>query len=367
MFFEKIACAITAFFLTTSIVPAANQGNKPEPVDPEILRGQVLTILQREGIASASICYKDSLQEICLSVVNTDFYAEKGMPEEAAAINEHSVYQAASISKITFNHIFWKMREEGYFNDLDQPIYEVWPGMLDLFNDDQKDLAKQITFRMALTHTTGLDRTMTKGPFVFKRIDKGFYPGADKFAYSNAAISILGWAMEYLKGYEPGTGLTKISREYIFDPLGMDETSFEWIDKYNSIAVHGFTNTDRKTWNNNWKGGKSNAAYSLRTNAKDYTKYLQWVMHGANLSPETMKLMLEPLFPCTSAKVECRRTLGWFCEENELYGNIYRHNGSLPGFRGLACFIPKLDASFCVFVNTNTDYDVLQEIRALFL
>ena len=328
---------------------------------------EILNILKKNNIASASVTWKDNLKDLSLSVVNEDYYEKAERSQEGASISTGSVYQAASISKVTFNHIFWKMREEGFFSDLDQPVYELWPGMLDLFAEDNRDMAEQITLRMILLHTSGLDRSMTKGPFKFKYVDKGIYPGGNTFSYSNAAISILGWTMEHLKGYEPGTGLTPISREYIFDPLGMQSTSFEWVKPYNKTAVYGYTSKGKRVRNNKWRGGLSNAAYSLRTNAVDYTKYLQWTMHGANLSDETMELMLKPQIGGTVAGRKGLRTLGWMCENDPRYGYIYRHNGSLAGFRGLACFIPSLDASFCVFVNTDTKYPVLDRICELFL
>ena len=341
-------------------------------VDVEYYREKILGIAKRAGVPSINATYKDNLKEISVFVVNDDFYNTPGRSQEAAPITENSVYQAASVTKVTFNYIFWKMREQGYFNDLDQPVYELWPAMLDLFADDAKEDAKLITLRMIITHTTGLDGLLNYGSkFTFDAAANGYYPGGNKYRYSNKAISILGWTMEYLLGYEKGKGLRQMGRDYIFDKLGMTNTNFEWVDSYETLAVYGHNTAGTRWRNNNWSGGKANAAYSLRSNSKEYTKYLQWMMHGADLSPETLKEMLLPQFRVVAAKTnsttESWRTLGWMCERCEELGPVYRHAGSLDGFRSEACMIPERNATFSCFVNFSLTYEVREAVFNLFV
>ena len=339
--------------------------------DESSLRDKILGIAKRAGVPSISVAYKDNLHDITLSVVNDDFYSRPGISTDPNPITENTVYQAASVTKVTFNYIFWKMYEEGYFSDLDQPVYELWPDMLDLFADDAQETAKLITLRMILTHTTGLDGSLSYNTkFTFDASSSGYYPGGNKYRYSNRGISILGWTMEHLKGYNKGEGLIQMGRDYIFDRLGMTNTNFGWVDSYETLACKGYFSN---SWSKNpgWSGGKVNAAYSLRSNAKEYNKYLQWMMRGADLAPETLDLMFTPQFLVTSAKSGCTtegwRTLGWMVERNEELGPVYRHSGSLDGFRSEACMIPERNATFCIFTNHNLVYEVREAVFNLFL
>ena len=356
------------------VIPAAAGGEwtaSDEVFDEEYYRAKILGIAKRAGAPTLHVTYKDNLHQITVFVVNEDYYNTPDAIQEDFTPTEDCLYQAASVTKVTFNYIFWKMREEGYWSDLDQPVYELWPGVLDLFADDAKEMAKDITLRMLVTHTTGLDGSLNYGKFTFDAQSTGYYPGGNKYRYSNRGISILGWTMEYLKGYAKGQGLVQMGRDYIFDKLGMTLSNFSYMDGYDSIHLKGHMGT---TWarNNATWGGSANAAYSLRSNSKEYMKFLWWMMHGADLSPETMTEMWDPQFLVTEAHTGCTtemwRTLGWQREASEELGPVFRHSGSLPGFRSTEVrMIPERDAAFVTFCNYEQSYNVNDALFDLFM
>lgn len=75
--------------------------------------------------------------------------------------------------------------------------------------------------------------------------------------------------------------------EEVFIPLGMKNSSFEWEDRFAGRV--GFDhNAPRDHWDSD-----TNAAFSLLTNAEDYTIFLQAVLEGTGLKPSTHQLLLE--------------------------------------------------------------------------
>lgn len=157
----------------------------------------------------------------------------------------------------------------------------------------------------------------------------GFIPD-EKFKYSGPGMYALQCTVEHIKG----STLDRIAEEMVFTPLGMHNTSFLWNDSYESLHLYGH-GTDLKTSrNNNWAGGKCNAAYSMRTNAAELTAFI--------------------------------RCLGWVLEKNSEFGPIYLHTGNNVRFKGLALYMPERDASLVYLVNGQYSCNINDAILPLF-
>ena len=155
------------------------------------LKAQVLKICKEADVPSIQVCYTEPGRTVSFVVTNKDFYADK---EHAKYLKRPfdnlTVYEAASISKVPLSYLACKMADEGKL-DLDKPLWEYFPGLLDLFSGDaNKERAKQITARICLTHTTGLDNK------TYRNMEFKHKTGV--FNYSGPGIYILQRTLEHL-------------------------------------------------------------------------------------------------------------------------------------------------------------------------
>ncbi len=335
---------------------------------------QINQIVRISGIPSLQVTYTkgDEVWESYIAV-NEDFYGMYGVSQETQPLTTSSVYQAASISKPPLAYIALKVREEGKL-DFDRPLYKYWGtysdddeltdaeedasnGFLAKFADDaSKEKAKQITALMVMHHKTGLDNS-TYSNITYDRTPGGAY------RYSGPAINLLDLTI----GKILGKTLTEYGREYIFDKIGMELSSYQYEDKYDTIGVKGYRNDGSEWQRGNLKG--PNAAYSMRTTADEYSKFLRWVLDGCDLNEESRQMYVDKYYNMNYDWEEWHNLI-WRTEVNEELGDIVRHTGSNGfSFRGYVGFFPDLDATIVMFANSTSPagYDHFSAVLSLFL
>jgi len=288
-------------------------------------------------------------------------------------LTTETIYQVASISKPPLAYIALKLREEGKL-DFEKPLYKYWGvyndtdsitdeeedaanGLLALFkNDASKEKAKQITAMMVMHHKTGLDNA------TYSNIDYTATPGA-KYNYSGPAINILDKTI----GKILGKTLTEYGREYIFDKIGMTHSSYTYEDEYDTIGAKGYRSDGSEWQRANLKG--PNAAYSMRSTADEYSKFLRWMLDGCDLNEESQKMYLGNYFSM-NYKWEEWHNLIWRTEVNKTIGDVVRHTGSNGfSFRGWVGLFPDQDATLCMFANSPSPngYDHFNAVLKLFM
>ena len=275
-------------------------------------------------------------------------------------IDEQSIFQAASLSKPLFAYIVMRMVDRGEI-DLDTPIAEY----TDIERFDDKEMARQLTPRIVLSHQTGLPN-WAAGPsseewptsrIVFK------YPVDSCFAYSGEGYAFLQRAVEAIQG-EP---LDAIARREVFEPFNMPTTSYAWQPEYDSIAVVGF-NRDGEN-RGQGRHPRANCAYTLRTNATEYARFVkQGLLEGKGLSAAAHKEMFtqqvhaqryayEPR-ACDSSVFWCLG-FGAFSEPDAVRGDYYWHWGDNGNFKALWLLHPATKEGFVYFSNRATGHDLL--------
>jgi CubicO group peptidase (beta-lactamase class C family) len=211
--------------------------------------------------------------------------------ETKEAVNDTTVFQAASLSKTTFAYAVMKLVERREL-DLDTPLSDYLPGRY-IENDDR---VKLITARMVLSHTTGFPNWRPKGG----ALRLYFTPG-EKFSYSGEGYVYLQKVVEHITG-QP---LDRFMQEQVFKPLGMRHSSYEWRDEYESNHAVGHNKfaiaTDRGRMRH------ANAAASLYTTARDYARFLVAMMRGTGLQEKSIGEMLTPQVQLESC-VNCTRS-----------------------------------------------------------
>ncbi len=326
---------------------AAQQALKDELA----LKAEVLRITKEAGLPSMQVTYTSPTDTVSFVVVNDEFYSVEGRQQEFSPLSTSTIYQAASISKPPLAYIALKLMEEGKL-DLDEPVYRYYPQMLDLFADaPSRRKAKQITAQMILVHTTGLDN---------KTYDNIVYEGTPggKYIYSGPGIHILDLAI----GHILGKNLREYSKDYIFDKLGMEHSNYYWQEEYAQTAAIGYLANGKWRRNENWK--EANAAYTLRTTSEEYTKFMLWILDGADLSKESYDMMFREYFKTPSGDWQ---GLVWRKDRHPELGTVYHHSGNNRCYKGWMGIFPDTRETLCFFTNYEAKKEFINPMISAFM
>jgi CubicO group peptidase (beta-lactamase class C family) len=132
---------------------------------------------------------------------------------DGTPVNADTIFEAASLGKPVFAWLALQLAAEGML-DLDRPVREYLP----LPATDARSAG--ITARHILSHSSGWRnwRNTTAQPLV-----ADFEPGT-RFSYSGEGFYFLGRVLEKVTG----KGILRLTRERIFEPLGMRRSSYLW-------------------------------------------------------------------------------------------------------------------------------------------
>ncbi|WP_181774190.1 serine hydrolase [Amycolatopsis pittospori] len=140
-------------------------------------------------------------------------------------VTEESVFQIGSISKVWTSTVVMQLVDDGLL-DLDAPIADVLPEL----RLADPDVAKQVTMRHLLTHTSGIDGDVFtdtgRGDDCLERyveiLDEAAqnHPLGVTFSYCNSGFVLMGRVIEKLTGL----GWDAAMREKLFTPLGLTHT-----------------------------------------------------------------------------------------------------------------------------------------------
>jgi len=186
-------------------------------------------------------------------------------------VTSSTVFEAASLSKCVFSYIVMRLYDRGVIS-LDTPLMH-YMGSYDRFDPKDPRYAR-ITARMVLRHTTGLPNWGGKYAELIFRPDS-------TFSYSGEGFQYLQHAVEKLTG----KSLNELAQQEVFTPFGMTNSSYTWTDKFGTLAAFGNSPEAVNRHKNQM------AAASLLTCAHDYALFLQALINGKGLKPETQKMM----------------------------------------------------------------------------
>jgi CubicO group peptidase (beta-lactamase class C family) len=157
-----------------------------------------------------------SVPGVSVAVLERDRVTAHGLGVTRAGgtevVNGDTVFEAASLSKPVFAYLVLRLAADGAI-DLDRPLGEYLP-----LPNPADDAARPMTARHVLSHTTGWrnwriarDHSLTAD----------FAPGS-RFGYSGEGYYFLQRVVERVTG----RGILRLTRERIFEPLGMRRSSY---------------------------------------------------------------------------------------------------------------------------------------------
>jgi CubicO group peptidase (beta-lactamase class C family) len=221
---------------------------------------------------------------------------------DGTVVDEQTIFDAASLSKPVFAYAVLQLVDTGALA-LDMPLARHVP---DYVSDDPR--ANAITIRHVLSHSSGLPNWRTTDLPL-----KTYFSPGERFSYSGEGFV---WLQRVVEA-ATGDAVDVLLRRLVFEPLKMRQSSFVWQSAFmaNYADPHDAELVpDRKT-----KPTTANTAASLQTTARDYAHFLEAVLSGARLKPETARLWLAPhvtLRRCYTPRLdadmpECNSQIAW--------------------------------------------------------
>ncbi|MGD2120834.1 MAG: serine hydrolase [Gemmatimonadota bacterium] len=315
---------------------------EPEPSwAPEIR--DLLTSASIPGLQMVTVEDGAVAEEMVFGSVNAD----SGSP-----VTPTTVFEAASLSKPVTAYIAFRMVDRGEL-DLDLPLWNL----LEYERLAHDERARAITPRLVLSHTTGLPNW--GGTPLQLNADPG-----QAWGYSGEGFVYLQRVMEKVTG----RSLEELARSEVFQPMGMEHSSFVWQDEYETLKASGHDVLGRPVEGLRHPDG-ANAAASLHTTARDYGAFLAAVLQGEGLSPESHAAMIQPVTQADAWGPEETYPyvfwgLGWGIQEGER-GRAIWHWGDNGIYRAFVVGYPTLGDGLVYFTNSEAGLSVAEDLLSL--
>lgn len=271
---------------------------------------------------------------------------------------------------------------------LEKPLFHYLPPEDALWNDAMPEWAKEVTLHQLLTHTSGIVNYTNLDAFwdqlyiiqapclpdligIFKEFPLNFTPGS-QYEYSNSGYVLLGQVIARLSKKD----LSCYLKEIFFTPLDMTNTSLPargttWTlkqeDKYSHLA-RGYTYTINHPTEpytelkNYWPLEIDQGDGGIISCAEDLIRWNTALYKGYVLPPEILNLMLakHEKIPVEENVPSTFSGYGIVCRELPI-GDVYGHNGAIPGYRTTLEYVPYLNLTVASFSNVSFDSSCIQE------
>ncbi|MAZ27062.1 MAG: XRE family transcriptional regulator [Cytophagaceae bacterium] len=300
----------------------------------------------------------------------------KNLPENEKLTDTTNMY-GASLSKAVFGVLVMKLVEEKVI-DLDTPLesylpkkiyeYEPQTEWQDDYDDLKADtLYHKITARMCLSHTTGFINWRWYEPDRKLRVHGK--PG-EKFVYSGEGMVYLQTVLEKLTG----KGLEQVAQEKIFKPLGMKNTSYRFLPRFNNDFAYGHK-ADGSVYPKD-KDNEARAPSTLETTVEDYIKFLTAVLHQELITKESYDEMFSPQIRIKTKSqfnegakiltdahddINLSYGLGWGYLDTPYGKGVFKEGGG-DGFIHYSILFPETGKGILIMTNSANSRGIFKEL-----
>ena len=344
-----------------TVTPAA-RAQAPDPYKPAV--EQLQALVEREvadkRLPALSIALVDDQR-----VVWSKGFGHQDRDGKVPATAE-TVYRVGSVSKLFTDVAVMRLVEQGEI-DLDAPVTKYLPDFkpVNPFDDTP------ITLRHLMAHRSGLIREPPvgnyfdpTGPTLAQTVASVngtdlVYPPGKRVKYSNAAIGVVGYALEKTRGEKFETYL----KRQVLDPLGMTSSSFEPTPatKKGLADAVMWTYHGREFPAPTFELGMAPAG-SMYSTVLDLAKFASCLFAGGGkplLKPETVAEMFRPQF----AKPDAKDGFGIGFMIGELEGKKkIGHGGAIYGFATELAALPEEKLGVVVVASRDVANDVVERI-----
>ena len=323
-------------------------------VDVEDLKAEIRKILDENRIPGASVALVEKDRTIWAGGV--------GMADVAGGVEvtPNHLFRIGSISK-SFTALAVLHAVEDGLLDLDTPVRELAPEV-DFTNPWRR--THPVTVAMVMEHTAGFDdihyREYAKvdDPGITLAEGLAYNPGSrvsrwrpgTHMSYSNSGPAIAAYVVEKITGKT----FENHVREHVFEPLGMDSSTFH-LPRDTAVLAKGYD-----------ADGVREARYDhiivrpsggLNSSSREMARYLRMMINRGTLdgvrllAPETITRMETPT---TTLAARAGFTYGYGLGNfsSIVNGHLFHgHNGGITGFASTSAYSSELGVGFFVSIN----------------
>ena len=317
------------------------------PIDKKLLfRDQKETErwLKQKNIPAVGIGYIEDGKIKQISVFGE---LEKGLKAP-----KNTIWNVASLTKPITALIVLKLINSGKLS-LDEPLYNYFIDP-DIISDPR---SKLLTARIILSHQTGF--TNNRANYKDGILKFEFDPGT-KYQYSGEGYDYLRKAIEH----KFSKTMEQLASELIFKPLKMNNTSFVWNKKYETRIAKW--HTEKGEIYPFKKQTEAHGADDLLTTVEDYSKFVTYIINGADLSKKLNQEMVKNQIRMNDNQ---HFGLGWYVDENINTNDDFAmvHGGDDIGVHTITFIIPKTKQGLIIFTNSDNGTDAFQEVLLKYL
>ncbi len=312
---------------------------KKEVVAPAEISKKIQELARLGSVTGLQLAYFDEESDY---QINTGFAHNSDSTEVA----DDTQFQAASLSKQATAILTLKLAEEGII-DLNQPIAEIYQSP----RLKEDPFYFKLTISQLLTHTSGL-------PNWSDDLKLHFVPGT-KWQYSGEGYQLIAKILEK----QTQKSFEQLCQERIFQPLGMNNTSFDQSTAKNFVTGHSESEVPVVRPNL-----KINAAASMITTASDYSKLMQAALLGDFLNPESQALLTEQAIDILNWEDQptgCGWTHGMGIEATETIKVVWQW-GDNNYHRGLTMIDLTNKKGLVYLTNSQNGLSIATEIKGIF-
>jgi CubicO group peptidase (beta-lactamase class C family) len=349
----------TAIILITATAAAAN-AQIAQPANAQTAATaqsdkatQIQRLLKENNLPGIQLIYTHDTQ--------TEVYNLGTTGDSTHQITSNTVFEAASLSKCIFAYLVLRLYDRDQL-DLDRPLL-AYLGAYSRF-DPRDHRYSQITARMVLHHTSGLPNW---GDSDYARLR---FPPDSCFSYSGEGYMFLQHTVEKITGKT----LDELADQEVFTPLHMTSSSYTWQPRFDSVSAFGNKPDAIK------EHLDPGAAFSLLTNAHDYTLFVKALSTGAGLKRSTWHLMMKPAVAATwrdDGRKEATEHIHWGLgvgledassgtPSDGDRGPAFWHWGDNGAFKAYYVVYPRTHESLVYFVHQWRGLFITQQICDIF-
>tara|TARA_Y100000034_G_scaffold264_1_gene371 strand:- start:2164 stop:3918 length:1755 start_codon:yes stop_codon:yes gene_type:complete len=342
-----------------AVLPQENYGTVIQETSEQIRK-----LMRKNDVVGLSIALVDDQRIVWAEGFG---YADKGKKIPATA---ETVYRVGSISKLFTSTAVMQLEEKGKLN-IDSAFVRYVPefSIRSRFQD-----APSITPRTMLTHHSGIPGDILKG-FITRnashystviddlKSEYVAYPINFVFAYSNVAMSLLGYMVEKVSGED----FVQYIEGQIFEPIGMNHSSF------------GMPPHIEKLYSKSYREGKEYEDPDIRevpagkmvSNVLDLSDFISMVFAEGTadgnqiIRPETLDEMLTVQNADVELDLDIEWGLGWSLTRGAglgYAGKVASHMGSTVVFHSLLITLPEQKLGIVVLTNSERGRTVADQV-----
>uniref|UniRef100_A0A8C6V050 Lactamase, beta-like 1b n=1 Tax=Neogobius melanostomus TaxID=47308 RepID=A0A8C6V050_9GOBI len=319
-------------------------------------------VMLRQSINPVSLPSLSAIVVLNDTVLWTGNFGRKNISDALSGPpNEYTIYRIASLSKIFPTLMMYKLWEDGKIASLDDPLEKylkhITDGLIFLDSGEVPIRSTSVTLRRMASQLSGLPRRLRATSLLWKgrtqtalnllQDDVLVADPGTKCHYSNLAFSLLAHIMaERIVGMDYQRWVT----ENILDRLGMEDTGFDVSPGLHAqMAVGVYANgKPSPLYDLGWYR-PSGQMYSTAADLAKLTMMLLGAYHRKLLEPDSLKIMLTPLYRCDKDYFANRTGTPW--EVNELLGyEVLRKDGDLDGYSATFSLVPRLKLGLIVLM-----------------